>query len=92
MKHFTLNPVELAWVGLKNYVRDHNVNFTLGDVRHLSYQWMMSLGTETAIGYINRTRKIESIYKKSDRFTEQIEEELVNEEEEVDSEGEEIAN
>ena len=33
MKHYMLNAIELAWAGLKNYVRDTNVNFSLSDVR-----------------------------------------------------------
>ncbi len=80
-----LNPIELGWAGLKNYVRDKNVNFSLNDVGHLAYQWMTSLSRETAIGYINQTRKIEDVFKKSDRFTAEIEEQVVDEEEEVSS-------
>jgi gamma-glutamylcysteine synthetase len=86
-----LNPIELGWAGLKNYVRDKNVNFSLNDVGHLAYQWMTSLSRETAIGYINQTpRKIEDVFKKSDRFTEEIEEQVVDEEEEVSLEVEEM--
>ncbi len=85
-----LNPIELGWAGLKNYVRDNNVNFSLGEVRHLAYQWMASLNRSTAIGYIRETRKIEDIFKSSDKFTEEIEEQLVDEDEEVDSATEEM--
>jgi hypothetical protein len=42
------------------------------------------------MGYVNEARKIEDIFKKSDRFTEEIEEQLVDEEEEVDSVAEEV--
>jgi hypothetical protein len=42
------------------------------------------------MGYINETRKIEDIFKSSDRFAEEIEEQLVDEEEEVDSVSEEV--
>jgi len=80
-----LNAIELAWAGLKNYVRERNVNFSLSDVRRLAYQWMTSLNRATATGYINETCKIEDVLKKSDRFTEEIEEQLVKDEEEVDS-------
>jgi hypothetical protein len=84
------NPIELAWAGLKKYVLDNNVNFSLRDVRHLVYKWMTSLSRATAMGYINEARKVEDIFKPSDRFTEEIEEQLVNEEEEVDSVLEEV--
>jgi hypothetical protein len=57
----------------------------------LAYEWMTSLNRVTATGYINETRKIEEILKKSDRFTEEIEEQLVDdEEEEVDSAVEDV--
>ena len=48
------------------------------------------MSRETAIGYINQTRKTEDIFKKSDRFTEEIEEQVVDDEEEASSEVEEM--
>jgi hypothetical protein len=51
MKSDMINPIELAWSGLKNYVRDRNVSFNLSDVRHLTYQWMTSLHRLTVVGY-----------------------------------------
>jgi hypothetical protein len=80
------NPIELGWAGLKNYVRDNNVNFSLVEVRELAYQCMISLNRSTGMEYIRETRKIEDIFKSSDRFTEEIEEQLVDDVEEFDSE------
>jgi hypothetical protein len=51
---------------------------------------MTSLSKATSRGYINETCKIEDMFKKSDRFTEEIEEQWVDEEEEVDSVAEEM--
>ncbi len=51
---------------------------------------MRSLNRATAMEYINKTRKIEDIFKKSYRFTAEIEEQLVDEEEEVGSVAEEV--
>jgi len=87
-----LNPGEIARTGLKNYVRDKNVNFSLNDVRQLAYQWMTFLSRETAAGYVYQTRKVEDTFKKSDRFIEEIEDQLVDEEEEVSSEVEETVD
>jgi len=90
VKHYMVNAIELAWAGLKNYVRERNVNFSLSDVRRLAYQWMTSLNRATTIGYINERRKIEGIFKKSDRFTEEIEEQLIDDKEGVDSAVEDV--
>jgi hypothetical protein len=87
------NPIELAWAGLKSYVREHNINFRLSDVRNLTQTWMTSLDASTATSYIDHAQNIENTFKKSDRFTEQIEEQIVDdddeEENELDSEEEE---
>lgn len=84
-----LNAIELAWAGLKSYVPDKNVNFSFSDMRHLAYQWMTSLSATIAMGYIKETCKIEDMFKKSDRFTEEIDEQLVDDDEDVHSVAEE---
>lgn len=93
MKHYMFNPIELAWAGLKNYVREHNTNFRLSNVRNLTQTWMASLDASTAASYLDHARNIETTFKKSDRFTEQIEEQIIDDEDEqeneVDSEKEE---
>ena len=90
VKHYMFNPIELAWAGLKNYVREHNTNFRLSDVRNLSQTWMDSLDASTAASYIEHAQNIENTFKKSDCFAEQVEEQIIddedNEEDEMDSE------
>ena len=85
-----LNPIELAWAGLKNYVREHNTNFRLSDVRNLAQTWMDSLDVATAASYLDHAQNIESTFKKSDCFAEQVEEQIIddedNEEDEMNSE------
>jgi hypothetical protein len=84
-----LNPIELAWFGLKNFVRKNNTNFRLSDVRHLTMQWISSLTAGDSSSYIDHTLKIEETFKKSDQFTEQIEKDLMDEDgDDVNSEGE----
>ncbi len=95
MKHYMLNPIELAWAGLKSYVRDHNTNFRLSDVRNLTQTWMTSLDVSTATSYLDHARNIENTFKKSDCFIEQIEEQIIDDEDdednEMDSEEEQIS-
>ena len=80
------NPIELAWAGLKNYVREHNTNFRLSNVRNLTQTWMASLDASTAASYLDHARNIETTFKKSDRFTEQIEEQIIDDEDEQENE------
>jgi hypothetical protein len=90
-----INPIELAWAGLKNYVREHNTSFRLSDVRALTQTWMNSLDTATAASCLDHAQDIENTFKKSDCFTEQIEEQIIddedNEENEMDLEDEEVS-
>jgi len=84
-----LNPIELVWSGLKNFVRKNNTKFRLSDVRHLPMQWISSLTAGDSSPYIDHMLKIEETFKKSDQFTEQIEEDLMDEDDDdVNSEEE----
>lgn len=83
-----LNPIELAWAGLKNFVRKNNIDFRLTEVRNLAFQWIRSLTADSATAYIDHVLKIEATFKRSDQFIEQIEEDLLDSEEDGDSEEE----
>ena len=84
-----LNPIELAWSSLKNFVRKHNTSFRLSDVRHLAMQWISALTPDDSIAYIDHILKIEETFKKSDRFIEEIEQDIIDEDDDdVNSEEE----
>ena len=80
VKHYMFNPIELAWASLKNYVREHNTNFRLSDVRNLTQTWMTSLDASTAASYLDHAQNIENTFKKSDCFAEQVEEQIIDDE------------
>ena len=88
MKHCLFNPIELAWAGLKNFVRRNNTDFRLSEVRNSAFQWIRSLTAGSATAYIDHVLKIEATFKASDQFIEQIEGDLVDSEDDVDSEEE----
>lgn len=72
------NPVKLTRAGLKQYNRSHYVSFRRSDVGHVGQQWMLNLKTATVTTNLNHIYKIEETYKNSDVFTEQLEEDLVD--------------
>ena len=87
-----LNPIELAWSGLKAYVRENNNTFCISDVRDLSLRWIASVDAPSATAYIEHTRKVEQTFKESDQFTQQLEEDIIDDDEEVESENEETTD
>ena len=74
-----LNPIELAWSGLENFVRKHNTSFRLSDVCYLARQWISALIAGDAIACIGHIVKVEEIFKESDRLIEQVEEAIIDE-------------
>ncbi|CAF1635986.1 unnamed protein product, partial [Didymodactylos carnosus] len=85
VKHCCLNPIEIAWSNMKNYVRDNNVNFRLSEVETLSSQWMAALDPETSSGFYREAERFEDVFKKSDAQAEELENELIDEDKKVDS-------
>ena len=85
-----LSPIELAWSGLKRYVCDNDGNFRLSDVRKLAQQWIASLDVSTFISYYGHVRKIENTYKISDNFAESIEDQIIDDDVDTDSDIEEL--
>ncbi|CAF2098836.1 unnamed protein product [Rotaria magnacalcarata] len=78
--------IPLVWAGLKSYVREHNTNFRLSDVRNLTQTWMASLDASTTTSYLDHAQNIENTFKKSDRFAEHIEEKIVDDDDEEENE------
>ncbi|CAF4100217.1 unnamed protein product [Rotaria sp. Silwood1] len=71
IKHCTLNPIELAWAQLKAYVRTHNTNFRLNDIRSFCQEYIAALDDETSRQFLDHVRKVEEQFRLADDFVEQ---------------------
>ncbi|CAF4363310.1 unnamed protein product [Rotaria sp. Silwood2] len=79
-RHCCLNPTELSWNNLKQYVRDNNVTFKENDVYNLILNFMGALHAELATSYFEHVKKVEQTFKDADSFLEvEIEPNLVEE-------------
>ncbi len=52
MKHCSVNPIELAWAGMKTYIHDNSTNFRLSDVERLASEWTAVLYLSAAPSYV----------------------------------------
>ncbi|CAF4509343.1 unnamed protein product [Didymodactylos carnosus] len=87
VKHCVLNPIELVWSGLKNFVRSQNVRFSLTDVEQRANEWLSSLGPEHVAPYFEHVRKHEEIFKATDTIAEEMETDLIDDDESEDDVG-----
>ena len=78
VKHCSLNPIELAWSGMKAYIRDNNTSFHLSDVERLSSEWIAALDTATAQSFFAHAYQHEMVFKHGDAFAEEVESQLID--------------
>lgn len=85
MRHCSLNPVEIAWSGLKDYVRKNNTSFSLNTVHELVAQFIAGFDDKAAQGAIRHAEQIEATYKAADEFLENtIEPRLIDDDSDVE--------
>ncbi|CAF3489339.1 unnamed protein product [Rotaria socialis] len=81
VRHCCLNPIELCWANLKDYVRKGNTRFQLTNVRELASQFITSYDGGAATKVIKRTQKIQNKFKIADRYVEENIEPMLDDEE-----------
>ncbi|CAF1280620.1 unnamed protein product [Rotaria sordida] len=55
VRNCILNPIVLAWTGLKTYIRDNNTSFKLTDVNDSALQWIAPCDSKAATDIIKHT-------------------------------------
>ena len=64
IRHCSLNPVEIAWSGLKDYVRKKNTSFTMNNIYELVAEFIAGFDDKTAQGAIRHVKQVEATYKR----------------------------
>ncbi|CAF3944155.1 unnamed protein product [Rotaria sp. Silwood1] len=78
IKHCMLNPIEIAWVCMKNYIRDQNTSFKVQDIRELAANWLAACDESTSTGFFEKTKEYETTFKLADHYVESIETTLLD--------------
>ncbi|CAF4738344.1 unnamed protein product [Rotaria sp. Silwood2] len=71
VRHCVLNPIELAWAGVKSYIRENNTPFRLNDVDHLALEYIAAVNEELATSFFFHAIKHEDIFKAGDAYMEE---------------------
>jgi transposase len=66
--HCELNPIELAWSVVKQYVRSNNTTFKLNDVHKLLHEGIQHCTPQMWKNFIHHTQKIEEKFWEIDFF------------------------
>ncbi|CAF4018286.1 unnamed protein product [Rotaria sordida] len=84
--HCSLNPIELLWNNLKQFVRDQNTTFRQDDVKQLIEQFLVAMDDKLASSYFHHVYEVEEMYKTADEIMEEeIEPHFQSDSEETDS-------
>ena len=75
--HCELNPIELAWAQVKNYIRMHNVSFKQQDMHNLISAAYKNITVDNWTHYVNHVKKIEEDLWKADELQDDDEQFLI---------------
>ncbi|XP_046145252.1 uncharacterized protein LOC123988610 [Osmia bicornis bicornis] len=70
--HCELNPIELAWASVKDYVRARNTTYKLSDVQTLLHEAIENVSAESWQNFIRHTIKEEDRVRQLDNITDTI--------------------
>jgi len=72
VRHSVLSPIELAWAGLKNYIRDNNTNFRLADIHNLTLEYLAAVDESLARSYFKHIKRYEDTFKEADQYVREV--------------------
>ena len=72
VRHSTLNPIELAWAGLKNYIRNNNTNFRLVDIHNLAVEYLAAVDEPLSTSYFRHIKRYEDTFKAADEHVQEV--------------------
>ena len=64
MGHPELNPIEMIWANMKEFVKKKNTNYSLTDVEKYAEEFFDSFTDAEWIKYIDHVKKVEEEYFK----------------------------
>ncbi|CAI6370309.1 unnamed protein product [Macrosiphum euphorbiae] len=70
--HCELNPIELAWSSVKNYVKMNNTSYKLPDVKKLLIEGINRVDDTMWKNFISHTRKEENKFWKLDFIVDEV--------------------
>ena len=72
VRHAVLSPIELAWAGLKNYIRDNNTKFRLVDIHNLSMEYLAAVDESLTTSYFRNIKRYENTFKTADKYVQDV--------------------
>ena len=68
MRHYSIDPVEIAWSGLKDYVRKNNTSFSIKNIHQLVTEFIAGFDGKAAQAAIRHTEKLKRRIKQRISF------------------------